>query len=85
MTIKIRLKRVGKKHKPYYNIIISNSTSPRNGKFLEKIGTYDPILNNSYKQKHLTLNIKKLKYWLKNGAKPTKRVKKCLTQYNIIY
>jgi small subunit ribosomal protein S16 len=70
MSIKIRLQRKGKKKYPFYSIVISNSRSPRNGKFIEKIGTYNPNTN----PRTIFLKKEKAIKWLNKGAKPTNTV-----------
>ncbi len=69
--VKIRLQRQGKKKAPFYHIVVADSRSPRDGKIVEQIGTYDPMTNPA------TINIdeEKLAAWIKNGAKPTDSVK----------
>ena len=69
--VKIRLQRQGKKKAPLYHIVVADSRSPRDGKIVEQIGTYDPMTNPA------TINIdeEKLATWIKNGAKPTDSVK----------
>ena len=68
--VKIRLQIAGKKKAPFYHIVVADSRSPRDGKIIEQIGTYDPMTNPS------TINVEKEKYekWLANGAKPTDTV-----------
>lgn len=68
--VKIRLQRAGKKKAPFYHIVVADSRSPRDGKIIEQIGTYDPMTNPA------TINVEKEKYekWLANGAKPTDTV-----------
>ena len=83
MTVKIRLKRQGRKKKPSYSIVVSDSRTPRDGKYIEKIGTYSPLLEKS-DQKYFTINTIKFKYWISNGAQPTKVVSRLATNYNII-
>ncbi len=72
--VKIRLKRMGAKKKPFYRIIIADERSPRDGKFIEQIGTYDPLANPS----QLSVDAEKAKKWISNGAQPTDTVKKLL-------
>lgn len=72
--VKIRLKRIGAKKKPFYRIIIADERSPRDGKFIEQIGTYDPIANPSI----ISVDAEKVKKWIGNGAQPTDTVKKLL-------
>ena len=69
--VKIRLQRVGKKKAPFYNIVVADSKSPRDGKIIEKIGTYDPMTSPST----IVLDNEKANTWMKNGAQPTDTVK----------
>ena len=69
--VKIRLQRVGKKKAPFYHIVVADSRSPRDGKIIEQIGTYDPMQEPSV----LKLDREKVEKWIKNGAKPTDTVK----------
>jgi len=72
MAVKIRLKRMGQKKAPFYRIVVADSRSPRDGKFIEEIGTYDPTKNPSvYK-----INEEAAKKWLGTGAQPTEVVGK---------
>jgi small subunit ribosomal protein S16 len=68
--VKIRLKRMGQKKAPYYRVIVADERSPRNGRFIEEIGTYDPGVEPSKVQ----IDAEKAKKWLANGAKPTETV-----------
>lgn len=74
MAVKIRLKRMGAKKRPYYRIVVADSRSPRDGRFIEAIGTYDPIMKDS----PVTIDDEKITKWLKNGAQPTDTVKSIL-------
>lgn len=69
--VKIRLQRVGKKKAPFYHIVVADSKSPRDGKIIEQIGTYDPMTNPST----IVLDNEKVATWIKNGAQPTETVK----------
>ena len=69
--VKIRLQREGKKKAPFYHIVVADSRSPRDGKIIEQIGTYDPMT----KPSTIVLNKEKLEQWIKNGAQPTDTVK----------
>ena len=69
--VKIRLQRVGKKKAPFYHIVVADSKSPRDGKIIEKIGTYDPMT----KPSTIVLDNEKVATWIKNGAQPTETVK----------
>lgn len=72
--VKMRLKRMGAKKAPYYRIIVADSRSPRDGKFIAQVGTYDPLKNPSV----ITFDADEAKKWLGNGAQPTETVKKLL-------
>ncbi len=69
--VKIRLQREGKKKAPFYHIVVADSRSPRDGKIVEQIGTYDPMS----KPETIILDKEKVEKWIKNGAKPTDTVK----------
>ena len=72
--VKIRLQRAGKKKTPFYHIVIADSKSPRDGKIIEQIGTYNPMTEPS----ELVLDKEKVEQWIKNGAKPTDTVKRLI-------
>ena len=74
--VKIRLQREGKKKAPFYHIVVADSRSPRDGKIVEQIGTYDPMTNPST----IVLDKEKVEKWIKNGAKPTDTVKALIKQ-----
>ena len=69
--VKIRLKRVGAKKAPFYHIVVADSRSPRDGKIIEQLGTYNPMVEPS----EIKLDKEKVEKWIKNGAKPTDTVK----------
>ena len=69
--VKIRLQRNGSKKAPFYHIVVADSRSPRDGKIIEKIGSYDPMTEPST----IIIDKEKLEQWIKNGAKPTDSVK----------
>jgi small subunit ribosomal protein S16 len=73
MSLKIRLARGGAKKRPYYRIVVADSRSPRDGKFIEKVGTYNPLLPKDSDQR-ITLVTERVTYWLGQGAQPTDRV-----------
>ncbi|MGE0047252.1 MAG: 30S ribosomal protein S16 [Hyphomonadaceae bacterium] len=77
MSLKIRLARGGAKKKPYYFIVVSDSRSPRDGKFIEKVGSYDPRLG-ADDEKRVMLKTERVQEWLKKGAQPTDRVARFL-------
>ncbi|MBP3540158.1 MAG: 30S ribosomal protein S16 [Oscillospiraceae bacterium] len=69
--VKIRLRRMGAKKAPFYRIVVADSRSPRDGRFIEEIGTYDP----SAEANKLTVDMERAKYWIANGAQPTDTVR----------
>ena len=71
MAVRIRLTRLGRKKKPFYRIVVADSESPRDGKFLDIVGTYDPLQDPAA----ITLNNEKLQDWIGKGALPTTTVK----------
>ena len=80
MAVKIRLRRMGQKKAPFYRIIVADSRSPRDGRFIEEIGTYDPTRDPSvYK-----VNEELAKKWLANGAQPTEIVSRLFKNAGII-
>lgn len=83
MALKIRLTRGGTKKRPYYPIVVADSRSPRDGRFIEKIGTYNPLLPKDHEQR-VTVNEDRARYWLGHGAKPTDRVARFLSERNLV-
>ena len=77
MSVKIRLSRAGAKKRPYYRIVVADSRSPRDGRFIEKIGTYNPMLAKDHPDR-IRLDGERAKHWLSNGAQPTDRVARFL-------
>jgi small subunit ribosomal protein S16 len=73
MSLKIRLSRGGAKKRPYYHIVVADSRSPRDGRFIERVGTYNPMVNKDHAER-LTFKEERIKYWLGVGALPTDRV-----------
>jgi small subunit ribosomal protein S16 len=73
MSLKIRLSRAGAKKRPFYRIVVADSRSPRDGRYIEKIGTYDPLLPRDSAQR-VNLEVERAKHWLSQGAQPTDRV-----------
>ena len=74
MAVKIRLARHGAKKRPFYRIVVTDSESPRDGRFLEKVGTYDP----KYDPAKVTMEEERIRYWMDKGAIPTDTVKSLL-------
>ncbi|MCK7615962.1 30S ribosomal protein S16 [Roseibium sediminicola] len=77
MATKIRLARGGSKKRPYYRIVVADIRSPRDGRFIEKVGSYDPMLPKD-SENRVQLNVERIQYWLETGAKPTDRVHRFL-------
>jgi small subunit ribosomal protein S16 len=73
MALKIRLARGGTKKRPHYRIVVADSRAPRDGRFIEKLGTYDPLLPQEHAER-VRLDVEKVRSWLGKGAKPTDRV-----------
>ena len=71
--VKIRLRRVGRKKAPMYRIVVADATSPRDGRFIEIVGTWNPILPKN-DEKRIVLNVERIQHWTKMGAQPTDRV-----------
>ena len=83
MAIKIRLSRGGAKKRPYYRIVVADSRSPRDGRFIERLGTYNPMVPKDHPER-LVLKEDRIRHWLGHGAKPTDRVARFLGAANII-
>ncbi|MBO4411277.1 MAG: 30S ribosomal protein S16 [Lachnospiraceae bacterium] len=79
MAVKMRLKRMGKKKAPYYRVVVADARSPRDGRFIEEIGIYDPNENPSV----VKIDADAAKKWLENGAQPTETVAKLLKEAGI--
>ena len=77
MSVKIRLRRTGRKKQPLFRIVVADSRSPRDGRFIEKIGTYNPMLDKSDAQR-VVLKSERVQHWLKVGALPSDRVARFL-------
>lgn len=83
MSLRIRLSRGGAKKRPYYRIVVADSRSPRDGKFIERVGTYNPMVPKDHPERIL-LKEERIKYWMGVGALPSDRVAKFLGQADII-
>ncbi len=80
MAVKIRLKRIGAKKAPFYRIVVADSRSPRDGRFIEEIGIYHPLDNPS----GVKIDVEKAKAWLANGAQPTDTVRDLLKKTGVL-
>src|SRR2546428_13421694 len=83
MSLKIRLARGGAKKRPFYSIVVADARSPRDGRFIEKLGTYNPMLERGHADR-VTLKEERLKHWLGVGAQPTERVARFLGDAGIV-
>lgn len=83
MALKIRLARGGAKKRPYYRIVVADSNSPRDGRFIEKIGAWNPILPKDSADR-VTLDLDRAKHWLGVGAQPTDRVARFFDQAGLL-
>ncbi len=81
--LKIRLARGGTKKRPYYSIVVADSHSPRDGRFIEKVGTYNPLLKRDDPTR-VTLKIETIQEWIRKGAQPTDRVARFLSQAGLV-
>ena len=80
MAVKIRLRRMGAKKAPFYRVVVADERSPRDGKFIDEIGYYNPLKNPA----EIKIDAEKANAWLKNGAQPTETVKSLLKKSDII-
>ena len=80
MAVKIRLRRMGAKKRPFYRIVVADSRYPRDGRFIEEIGTYNPLIQPA----EVKVDAEAAKKWIANGAQPTDKVKAILKANNII-
>lgn len=79
MAVKIRLKRIGTKKTPFYRVVVADSRYPRNGRFIDEIGHYDPLKTPVY----INIDLEKAKKWIANGAQPTETVRALLKKAGI--
>lgn len=83
MALKIRLARGGSKKRPYYQIVVADARSPRDGRFLEKVGSWNPMLGKDAENR-VELNVERVKHWLANGAVATDRVLRFLNEAGLV-
>ncbi len=83
MALKIRLSRGGTKKRPFYKIVVAEALSPRDGKFVERLGSYNPMVAKDHAER-LVLNVERAKYWISKGAQPTLRVAKMLSSDGLV-
>lgn len=83
MALKLRLARGGRKGRPFHKIVVADSRMPRDGRFIEKLGTYNPLLANDNPNR-TSVNEERVKYWLSQGAKPSDRVARLLATLGLV-
>ncbi len=83
MSVRIRLSRSGSKKRPYYRIVIADARSPRDGKFIERVGHYNPLLPREH-QDRMAINEERVRYWLSQGAQPSDRVQRFMSSLGIV-
>jgi len=83
MALKLRLSRGGAKKRPFYRIVVAENTAPRDGRFIERLGVYNPLLPKDHAER-VVLNKERIQHWLDNGAKPTDRVARFLGEAKLI-
>ncbi|MFV0626519.1 MAG: 30S ribosomal protein S16 [Alphaproteobacteria bacterium] len=82
MAVRIRLSRGGSKKRPFYRVVVADSRSPRDGRFIEKLGLYNPLLPQDHAER-LVLDVEKTKNWLSKGALPTERLEKLFSNLGL--
>ena len=80
MSVKIRLKRMGMKKKPFYRVVVADSASPRDGRFIEEIGTYNPCVSPA----EIKIDADRAREWIKTGAQPTDTVRALLKKVDVL-
>src|SRR6267378_1262535 len=83
MSLKIRMTRGGAKKRPFYSIVVADSRSPRDGRFIEKLGTYNPMLDKGHPER-LVMKTERIQHWLKVGALPSERVERFLGDAGLV-
>lgn len=83
MALKIRLARGGSKKRPFYRIVVAEASSPRDGRFVEKVGTYNPLLARDHADR-IVLDVDRIKHWLSVGAQPSDRVELFLSNAGLV-
>ncbi|MBQ8661911.1 MAG: 30S ribosomal protein S16 [Alphaproteobacteria bacterium] len=82
MSVRIRLSRGGSKKRPFYKVVAADQRSPRDGRFIERLGSYNPMLPQDHAER-FTVNEERVKYWLAQGAQPTERLQKMLSNLGL--
>ena len=83
MSVRIRLSRGGSKKRPFYRVVAADQRSPRDGRFIERLGSYNPMLPQDHAERFM-INEERVKYWLSKGAQPTERLEKLLSKLGLV-
>ena len=83
MAMKIRLARGGSKKRPFYRIVAADSRMPRDGRFIERLGTYNPLLPKDSEER-VKMNVERIQYWMGQGAQPTDRIRRMLEAAGVV-
>jgi small subunit ribosomal protein S16 len=83
MALKIRFSRAGTKKRPYYRMVVADSRSPRDGRIIERVGSYNPLLPHDHKDRVIVVE-ERLKHWMKMGATPSDRIARLLSQKGLV-
>ena len=83
MSVRIRLSRGGSKKRPFYKVVAADQRAPRDGRFIERLGSYNPMLPKDHAERFV-INEDRVKYWLSNGAEPTERLQKMLSALGLV-
>ena len=83
MSVRIRLSRGGSKKRPFYRVVAADARAPRDGRFIERLGSYNPMLPQDNAQRFV-VNAERVKYWLSQGAQPTERLEKLLSSLGLV-
>lgn len=83
MSVRIRLSRGGSKKRPFYKVVAADQRAPRDGRFIERLGSYNPMLPQDHAER-FTINEERVKYWLSQGAQPTERLQKMLSSLGLV-
>lgn len=83
MSVRIRLSRGGSKKRPFYRVVAADQRAPRDGRFIERLGSYNPMLPQDHAERFM-INEERVKYWLSKGAQPTERLEKLLSKLGLV-
>ena len=83
MSVRIRLSRGGSKKRPFYKVVAADQRAPRDGRFIERLGSYNPMLPKEHADRFI-VDVERVKYWLSKGAQPTERLEKMLSALGLV-